>query len=338
MAWTLADIRAKVRTPLIGRPSITQISDAEVNALINDFYTRDFARDVLQDSIKAVFTQDLTCVDPGAYAISNAYLSFKKPAFIDDRQIHLTFDTEWFFKQYPNDESCLENPGIGIGSVSVASVHVGDFAYRIEGYSYYTAGVEGLLTGSNLPTGKFGAWLVEIATSGALVITQAGANATGYASERLAMEGLPNPDAARACCGFVVIQNASGAVFVPGTTLLSAGGLTVSYVDGKPTNRNEPCMALIWGGILTVRPKSNDRHRFQCECLQKPTALSGDSDTPLNEDWGLAIAYGTAIKFLAETDSGETGALLPGLYDREIENLQLDYYRNLQQREVSRSF
>lgn len=337
MSWTLADIRTKVRA-LIGRPATHQISDAALNTIINDFYTRDFSRDVLQDSIKAVFTQDLTCVDAGAYAITNAYLSFKKPAFIDDHQIHLVFDPEYFFQQYPNDENCLENPSIGIGVISVASIEVNDFAYRIEGYSYYTSGTEGLLTGSNLPTGKYGAWLVEITTAGALVITQAGANATGYASERLAMEGLPNPDAARACCGFVVIYNGSGAVFVPGTTLLSVAGLTVSYVDGKPSNRNEPCMALIWGNILTVRPKSNDRHRFQCECRQKPSSMTVDSDTPLNEDWGLAIAYGTSIKYLAETDSGETGALLPGLYDREIENLQLDYYRNLQQREVSRSF
>jgi len=337
MAWTLADIRTKFRD-LTGRKTVGQMSDAAINTLINDFYTRDFPRDVLQDAIKSVFYQDLTCVDPGSYAISNDYLSFKMPAFIDDRQIHLTFDVDFFFKQYPNDESCLENTSIGIGVISVASIEVNDFAYRIEGYSYYTAGTEGLLTGSNLPNGKFGAWLIEINSAGVLVITQAGANATGYASERLAMEGLPDLDSARACCGFVVIYNGSGAVFVPGTTLLSVAGLTVSYVDGKPSNRNEPCLALIWGNILTVRPKSNDRHVFQCECMKKPSSMADDTDAPLNQDWGLAIAYGTAIKFLNEQDSGDTGSQLPALYDREIEHLQLDYYRNLQQREITRSF
>lgn len=72
--------------------------------------------------------------------------------------------------------------------------------------------------------------------------------------------------------------------------------------------------------------------------MKKQTALTADDDTPSNEDWGPAIAYGTAIKFLAEHDQSESQPNLPGLYDREIENFQLEYYRNLQQREPKRSF
>lgn len=337
MGWTLADIRAKFRT-LTGRPTTTQISDAACNLLINDFYTRDFFRDTSLEAVRSVFEQELSALDSGEYSIDSAYVTFNMPAFINGRRIHLTFDRDYFFGQYPDDEDYQSSPGLAIGVVSPASVLVGDFAYMIEGYSYHTTGVEGALNGSNIPTGKYGAWLVEITTAGALVITAAGANATGYLTAGLALQGLVAPTSGRACVGFVIVQNASGADFVPGTTLLSAAGITDSYIEGRPDNRDEPCMALIWGRKLFVRPKSDDIHRFKCDCTQKPTVMATDAATPLNEDWGLALAYGTAIKYLAESDNGETGSMLPGLYDREIENIQLDYYRNLQQREVTRSF
>ena len=57
-------------------------------------------------------------------------------------------------------------------------------------------------------------------------------------------------------------------------------------------------------GTAYVRPKPDDAYQITSQAvLQRPTALSEDTDTPLDESWGLAIALGAAIKFLASKEA-----------------------------------
>lgn len=52
------------------------------------------------------------------------------------------------------------------------------------------------------------------------------------------LRNAPMPDASNQCAiGFVIVQNASGSDFVPGTTALNASNVTTTYIDNYANNK-----------------------------------------------------------------------------------------------------
>jgi hypothetical protein len=312
-------MRSKVRG-LTGRPDTSQITDDDLDDNINDYYQHIFPEEAKPPLLKTWLTQATSPTDDGEYTISTNVLQILEPAMIDGEQISLYQDAKKFFGLYPKDTGsayCITDPTLVIGTSSKAAVKYSAFTFRIQNYSYSKAAAETALSGDTVPQSKYGAWRIEIDTDGTVYATEASGNSTGYDTAAAAVEGLVRESSARACMGFVTAVNTSG-TFVPGTTELDASGVTATFTDHFHSSRNRPCDALYHNEVLYLRPKPDDIFEFKADSLQKPTALSGDSSTPLRAEWGPVIAYGTAMEMEKEQGHDEAVAVLNIVYQYRL--------------------
>jgi len=86
------------------------------------------------------------------------------------------------------------------------------------------------------------------------------------------------------------------------------------YMKDPNAAAGRPVAALLYGGILCLRPKPDDIYTFEAVCTKKPDALSTDDSAPLDVRWGLAIAYGTAIEVKMEDNDKEAADELVPVY------------------------
>jgi hypothetical protein len=320
---------------LTSRPSTDQILDATCDNYINDFYRFDFPKKTGISNFQTDFTQDTAVSDSGEYSISEEVIAIERPVTIDGEIIDLYTDKERFFRKYPENEHYKSPPTLAIGSSSTSAVANSAFTYGITGWAYSKAAAETELSGDTVPQNKYGAWVLSIDTDSTITVTEADDNATGYDTPGLAVNGLPDLGSGEAVMGFVTAINTSG-TFIPGTTALSASGVTDTYTDGRYDIRGEPEAALVEGGKLFLRKKADDIYRFEAQMtLQRPSALSDDSDEPLDTSWGLAIALGAAIKCMANEEFDEDKILklkgdprnpLPGTLEYEINLIKSKRY------------
>ncbi len=127
----------------------------------------------------------------------------------------------------------VSKPGLAIGGTK-PNVSSAAFFFTLAGVQYEKAAVAAgtALAGDDIPTGKFGAWRLEVGSNGTVDIVAASDNVTGYDSAVLAVAGLPVLSADHAEMGYVTATD-SVADFVPGTTDLDAANTTVAYTDGE---------------------------------------------------------------------------------------------------------
>lgn len=322
LTWKLSEIRAKVRK-LAGIPDTQQMSSDDVDSRINDFYHNRLPLEIEDKQLNEWFDLTIYATDSGDYDVSDNILKIygnekDNPAFIDENEIKLYQDSASFFSEYPRIDTgaayWITSPSLCVGVSDTKKVKNSAFSYRTNDseYTYYAAAGETALSGDTVPQNKYGAWRLEIDADGTISIVEADDNATGYATPAHAIAGLAEESDENACMGFVTVINTSGD-FVPGTTALDAAGVTATYTNGFVSTRGIPEAALLESDILYIRPKPDDTYIFRAFTKIKPTALSGDDDTPLAVEWGPFIALGTAIDIVQEqAASAEVVATLTG--------------------------
>lgn len=320
--WTMTEMVARWRQDT-GRSQTTDISDADIIDLINDYYVNQFPSAAKADRFDTFLTQAMSATDDGVYALGTDVDRLDDPVTINGRQIGFERDREVFFGDNHHDshhhhhfahgnfsltsshfrgqfvdEQFITEPGLAIGTSNAARVKHSDFSYEIDDFSYSKLSSEVVLTGSTVPQNKYGAWSLRIDEDGDITVTAATDNATGYLTPRLALDALTSSDSDSAYMGYVTAISTDAGGFVPDTTLLSDSAVTDTFTDGKFENRGEPVWALLFGGNLYVDPKPNDIYEFKAlQIADRPTALTA-GDAVADPKWGPAIARGAAIIFL----------------------------------------
>ena len=356
--WTLTELVAQLRK-YIGRPSTAQISDADLEILINDYYVNHFPSDANVDEFNTFYTQALSATDDGIYPIPQSVARFDDPVTINGNRICFYRDRENFFTDFPDyrhhhhflnattshntfnrkfeDEQFITNPNLRIGLIDVTKVRFDSFDYRIDSYSYSKSSGEVVLTGSTIPSDKYGAWSLKIDEDGTITVAEATDNAIGYLTPRLALEGLGSSDSETAYMGYVTVIR-DGKEYTPGTDL-DFSDLTATFTDGRFESRTTPVTALLYGQDLYVWPKPNDIYEFKAlQIANRPDELKSGSDAVEDPKWGPAIAIGTANIFLLGEGEKETADDLAGLTKYLFSQINEDRIKRLLGGEVIRSF
>lgn len=337
LTWNIAELIARFRT-LTGLSSTSDISDADVTDLCNDYYVNHFPTDATINEFDTFMVQALSATDDGEYTLEDGVDRLDDPVTINGEQILFMRDRELFFSSHDHsnflhrfrstgpilgdkfqDEQFITEPTLIIGSDPVKVKH-SDFNYKIQQFAYPKSSSEVALTGSTVPQNTYGAWSLKIDTDGTITVLAAGENGTGYDTPRMALEALPNADSDSAYMGYVTVIETAAAGFIPDTTSLATGGtVTATFTDGKFEQRGMPTRALLYGTKLYVRPKSNDIAEFKAlQIADRPTALAG-AVVIADPKHGPMIAAGSAILYLNSVKDFD-GA-------REI-SVQFDYYQN----------
>ena len=346
MAWTLSDLRTQVRD-LTGRSSTGELSDAAILVLINDYYRYKFPQAACLDRFDTTWKKTATATDSGEYSDDNDgnslidVIELKGPIFANGLEMTLVYDADAFWSMHPPSEEYLIAPALALGTTNAAHVANGAFSYLVSDSAYSKAAAETALDGETVPQSKYGAWQLIIDADGDITVQEADDNATGYATAARAIRGLPAKTTGTIVMGFVTAINTAG-TFIPGTTELSAAGVTDTYTDGNWRFRGQPQYILLHrtDGKVYIRPKANDTTLIQSMAsMERPVALAEDTDTPIDQAWGRALAVGASIEFLVTKESeteriaeltrgfGPTPAI--GSLDYELHAIRMKYIKQL---------
>lgn len=297
LTWKLSEIRDRWREDT-GRSQVADISDDDVDNIINDYYVHHFPHDAKVAEFDGFIEQATSAVDDGEYSLETGIDRLDDPITVNRTEIKLYRDREKFFSDYPEDEQFVTNPILAEGADPNKVKHSA-FNYRIQNYSYPKLSSEVDLTGPTIPQNKYGAWSLRIDNDGNINVDAALGNDVGYDTPRMALEALSNSDSTTAYMGYVTAMNTVAGGFVPATTLLSAATVTATYTDGKFELRNVPEAILLYGTELYARPKPNDTYLIKAPSIaDRPIALADDDAVPADPKWGPAIARGAAIMYL----------------------------------------
>jgi hypothetical protein len=85
---------------------------------------------------------------------------------------------------------------------------------------------------------------------------------------------------------------------------------------------SRPYEALFYGGTLTLRPTPDDAYSVVIPSWVRPLELVNPTDTPTREEWGEAIAIGTAKTLAGQFGDAERYSFLGALYDEYKAKIQ----------------
>lgn len=298
LTWKLSEIRTRWREDT-GRSQVADISNDDVDNLINDYYVNYFPHDAKVAEFDGFIEQATSATDDGEYDLDTGIDRLDDPVTVNKTEIKLYRDREEFFSDYPEDEQFITEPTLAEGTDDKTKVKHSAFTCRIQNYSYSKATSEVDLTGDTVPQNKYGAWSFKIDSDGDITVAAASGNSTGYDTPRLALEALNKSDSESCFMGYVVVMSTDSGGFVPATTELDDSAVTASYTDGKFELRNTPESILLYGDKLYARPRPNDIYEIKAPSIaDRPTALSDDDSAPADPKHGPAIARGAAILYL----------------------------------------
>ncbi len=112
MGWTLADIRTKVRN-LTGSPSTEQISDADLDDYINNYYVFTMPFE-LKEQISNQFLKFRTTPGEDIYSFPGGYFTDSPGAYADGFPLVFYQDPDVFFQDWPQ-QYAVDNIATGDG-------------------------------------------------------------------------------------------------------------------------------------------------------------------------------------------------------------------------------
>lgn len=321
---TLDAIRTKVRR-LTRKPSISQITDVELDEYINTFVVYDFPEHLRMFNLLTNFTfvtnpyQDTYPTDEISFAgmitnplynFQNKYLSITQPVYIAGFQAMYTQSQQQFFNIYPKVNSIASIGVTGDGTTMTFSGVVNAAQSFIP--NNLTQQI-GLLQRNVLFSS------VDAAGSGlALVDVPVVDTATG----NLLPEGnlyIPGQEPTTPPTTTLInnrINYATGEFRIT-FPFAPAVGVPINS-QTVPQNLTRPQSLMYYDNKFTVRPVPDQPYRVEFEAYVRPTELIAQNQKPELEEWWQYIAYGAAKKiFEDQMDLDSVQMIMPEFKQQE---------------------
>ena len=260
MAWTLADIRNKVRN-VTGSPSNDQITDADLNTYINNYYVFTMPFE-LKEQITNQFLSFKTSPGINVYSFPGGYFTDQPGAYADGFPLIFYQDPDIFYQDWPLQYA-----------------------------------VNNIATGDGVTTGFSGGLQNPPVIIGSLFI--ASDDPTGF-QQIVTDQG----DGTLTGDGTGTINYLTGAYSVTFTVAPAASAVIYAKYQGYSGNR--PQGVLFFNNEFTFMPVPDQAYQIQMQGYIKPTSLTLDGDTPLQEEWGPLIAYGASLEIFNDRGDEES--------------------------------
>lgn len=284
---TLQDIRDKTRR-LTGSPSVTQLTDIQIDEAINTYYSYDMPQQLKLFNLREEF-EFYTQPNIDTYDFPrNEYRTVYPPLFMAGYESFWTQSQDQFYRNYPQLEF-IEEVGQGDGTSGPYSFTFTNIP-MLRGYSapgnptnifsqVLLNGVDALGGNQVARDNGFGLWIDEDGNplSGSLNYV------TGVASVLFA-----NP-----VVGAINAQN-------------------IPYVAARPQ------ALLFFNDIFFLRPVPDQSYKVSMEAFRTPTALIGAGTSPLLDEWWQYLAFGASKKILEDRlDTDGLARIMPLLDEQQ---------------------
>jgi len=93
------------------------------------------------------------------------------------------------------------------------------------------------------------------------------------------------------------------------------------YPEDDSADEDQPADMLLYGNTIYLRPIPDAAYTVKMAAIQRPTALSADSDTVTNPKWGPVIAYGTAIQMFIDAKDVDGASDLSDIYQFHLNSV-----------------
>lgn len=307
---TLANIRTKVRR-LTGRPSGSQITDAQIDTYINDFFLYDLPNTVRLFDLHTNF-EFMTEANVDQYDLRTmnilyngtsqpaiqVYTNIQPPAFIAGYESFWSQDEEQFFRVYPKLADIVTTI-TGDGTP-------GPYSFTLD----------------NTPI------LQNEVTVGAIDSTGATVQVVDSPSNRTTGTWVVI-NTATAVTGSINYVSGSGTITFS-NIIPSGNEITVTSV---PYSAGRPQALLFYDNTITLRPVPDAPYKVAVKAFIIPTQLVNNTDNPEIYQWWQYLAYGAAKKIFEDSqDMGGVQAIMPAFKEQERLVLRKTIVQNTTQR------
>lgn len=280
---TLAQIRSKVRK-LTGRNSATQITDAEIDDYVNQYYVYDMPDTLKLLKLKDVYTF-LTAPNIDTYIFPSAdYLYCAPPATCAGIRIDYYNNNESFYTRFPK-RNFIEQVGVGNGGAGPYVGHITNtpFLRSVNPATVISRVLNVLLTG--------------VSAGGVSAATDDGfGNWAG---------GLP---------GAIDYINGNFTVTFPAP--IDAGAPI--YAETVPYTASRPTSIMYFQNQLVLRPVPDNTYLVELNVMRRPTDLLFFFDAPELREWWQLLAYGAACKILVDNADIDTFSKVNPFLEEQI--------------------
>ncbi len=329
---TLLTMRDKVRK-VTARPSITQITDQQVDFYINTFYLYDMPEQLRLFELKTNYVFVTVPNEPTYDFPVEQYTSIEQPVYVAGYQQVYYQDQKVFYDVWPKinfEQTVGTGDGVTVAPVlqnltnvpvlpncvtlsatlggnSVAFIDNGEGAFlnagvNISAVSSANPAQVTTTQGHNLINGDFvfvsGVFGTTVVNGGPFVVTVI--DPTNFT--------IPVDTTAQVYTGGGLVQEQTGTInYITGALTLNWGiapdAATPILVMDVPYRASRPTDMLFFDQQLTFRPVPDKAYKVEIEVFQVPTTLMATTQSPELGQWWQYLAYGAALKIFA--DSGE---------------------------------
>lgn len=318
---TLQAIQTKVRR-ITRKPSIQQLTDADLQNYINTFVVYDFPEQLRTFNLRTTFTfftnplQDRYITDATLpqtnplYNFQNKYLTVHPPIYIAGFQSFYTQSREQFFNIYPNINSIasIGQRGNGLTQTFTGVINTNQ-AIVPPGFTQQTALLQNQVLFDSIDVNGAGLALIDVP-----VIDPATGNPT--LNGNLYIPGQTPALPPTVVDPFNTINYATGVFTITFANPPAANKIINSQT--VPVSPALPQSILFFDEKFIVRPVPDQTYRVNMEVYMRPTALLATNQSPQLEEWWQYIAYGASKKiFEDQMDMDSVQQIMPEFKTQE---------------------
>jgi len=307
---TLQAIRTKVRR-ITRSPSLSQISDAQLDEYINTFILYDFPEHLRLFSLRTILTfytqpgvdvydTNTTVVTDPLYNFKNKYVAVHPPVFMAGIQ---AFYTQWrdvFYGYYPQTNTIADTLLRGDNSS-------GPFVGNVIAPTGPPAGLPFILQRSVnfncLDTNGTSMIMVDVPISNTIGnLTQANVPLVPP------FDTIQNPN------NFINYVTGEYVITFPSNTQTMA----TIWFEGILYQPGKPLCMLYYDDKFTIRPVPDKTYGIQLEVDVRPTELINSTDVPYLEQWWQYISFGASKKIFEDRmDMDSVQLIMPEFKQQE---------------------
>lgn len=290
----LTAIRQKIRR-ITARPSVTQITDNQIDDYINTFYLFDFPKHLWLEDLRVNYQFTTTANRPVYDLPTDIYLTGMPPVYIGGYQSYMTQSRENFFRINPQLNFLQESVATGAGTNSFSGT-----LSQTPIVPGFKRNPPGAYSTTSFPAPSQINWNVLVSALGP-------ADATSGISPSYSLidDGLGNL--------FATDDADSNPANRRGTINYITGALNVTNFPINVPNGNEinaqfipyvasrPQSVVFYQDQFILYPIPDQAYTVSFEAYQYPTAfLTGTSTIPQLAEWWQCLAYGASLKIFED--------------------------------------